>query len=163
MPGLFSLTCLVSVVLSGCFHKDDTGESGEYYVRALVDGQSYQGGSQGGAYNADVDPTELMLWPADAISGYLWGWAPGTTGSWTLSDAAGSEALLFYFDDAMNQYASTSGTLTFDSWQDHLPDNSADSRIGFIRGTFSGSFYDELTGGTVEVTEGEFYSMVTES
>ncbi len=58
--------------------------------------------------------------------------------------------------------ASTSGTLTIDSWEEHAPENDADTRVGFIGGTFS-SELEGVLGSTASVTisDGEFFSMVS--
>ena len=148
-------------LLTACTSGDDTDDLGEFYVTATVDGEPYEGDSQGARYTQAGTPTELMLWPADELSGYLFGWAAGATGSWTLSSGDTPDAVLYWFDSAMAQHISDTGELSIDTWTLHEPENAADERIGFITGTFHGSFSTLDGGSVVEITDGEFHSMVT--
>lgn len=140
---------------------DDDDADDEYQVVATVDGEAYEGNSQGAVFMDHGDTTELMLFPADAISGSVMGWMPGDTGSWQLTDGDGFEAMLIYIDDASSQYTSSSGTFVIDTWEDNTEGGAADPRIGFITGTFQGTFTEFGGEATVEVTGGQFHSMVT--
>jgi len=132
------------------------------FVQASVGGATYQGNSQGVVYNEAADPTELMLWPADALSGYAWGWEPGETGVFTLSSGEVALAVLYFIDpDSSVQFVSDSGTFTIDEWEEHTPDNAADTRLGYIAGTFEGTFVEYAGSATIEVTGGTYYSMVS--
>jgi hypothetical protein len=139
---------------------DDDDADDEYQVVATVDGEAYEGNSQGAVFMDYGDSSELMLWPADAISGSVLGWMPGDTGSWQMTDGDDFEAMLIYIDDASSQYTSSSGTLVIDMWEDN-DGGSADPRIGFITGTFEGTFTEFGGTATLEVTQGQFDSMVT--
>ena len=140
---------------------DDDAAGEDYKVVATVDGEAYEGNSQGAVYMDYGDSTELMLFPADPISGSIFGWMPGDTGSWQLTDVEPLEAMLVYIDDASTSYTSSSGTIVIDTWEENTEGNSADPRIGFMTGTFEGTFTEFGGTATVEVTGGQFNSMVT--
>lgn len=131
------------------------------FVEATVGGATYEGNSQGAIYNEASDPPELMLWPADALSGYVWGWEPGETGTFTLSSGEGALAVLYFIDpDSSVQYVSDSGVFTIDEWQENTPENAADTRLGWIAGTFEGSFTEYAGSTTLEIIGGSYYAMV---
>ncbi len=143
----------------GSFGGSDYG-SEDFFVTATVDGGTYVGDSQGAVYYGESEPTYLMLWPSDNLSGYLFNWAPGDQGLWTLSDDLESaDAYLAWFDTEMNSYVSVTGSLSIDSWEEHIPENSADTLLGYISGSFDGSFMGTV-GGTVTIEDGSFFSMV---
>jgi hypothetical protein len=164
---LATLLALLSLplLLMGCpdtspGDDDDDDADDEYEVVATVDGEAYEGNSQGAVFMDYGETTELMLWPADAISGSVLGWMPGDTGSWQLTDGDDFEAMLIYIDDASTQYTSSSGTFVIDSWEENNG-GATDPRIGFISGTFEGTFTEFGGTATLEVTGGQFDSMVT--
>lgn len=136
------------------------GSASDYHVSATVDGVPYEGNSKGAVFTeaAGDTPSQLMFFPADPISGNLYGWTLGETGTWDLSSDGSTPAMLMYIDGT-TQYVSSSGTLKIKSWLANVAENPADPRLGFIGGSFEGSFAS--TGGTVEVSGGSFYSMVT--
>ncbi len=137
---------------------DDAGD--EYVVVATVDGEAYEGNSQGAVFMDYGETTELMLWPADAISGSVMGWMPGDTGSWQLTDGDDFEAMLIYIDGASTQYTSSSGTFVIETWEDNVEGGATDPRMGFMTGTFEGTFTEFGGTATVEITGGQFDSMV---
>jgi len=140
---------------------DDDDADDEYQVVATVDGEAYEGNSQGAVFMDFGDTTELLLFPADAISGSIFGWMPGDMGSWQLTDGDDFEAMLIYIDGSSSQYTSSSGTFVIDTWEENTSGTTADPRIGFITGTFEGTFTEFGGTDTVEVTGGQFNSMVT--
>ncbi len=131
------------------------------FVRATVDGEAYEGGSTGAVwYGAEATPS-LDLWPADALqASLLASWSPGDTGSYALGDDDAAEAMLVWIPEAGQEYCSTSGTLTVDTW------NSTEEApiIGTISGTFAGTLEGCLgVEGAVEVTDGRYASLVEDA
>jgi hypothetical protein len=135
------------------------------FISATVDGLPYQGSSQGAVYIGTDGETEseLMMFPADEFSGTLIGWEPVVTGTFIMSTEEGSEAIFSYVDGANGQYASTSGEMSIDTWQDHNPDNAADTRLGYMGGSFAGTFTRLSGADTIEITDGSFFVMVTDN
>ena len=131
---------------------------GTVFVQATVDGEAYAGASTGAVWHgADATPS-LDLWPADALQGsILVSWSPGDTGSYALGDGDAAEAMLVWIPEAGQEYCSTSGTLTVDTWS---PTGEAPI-VGTISGTFEGTLEGCLgVEGTVEVTDGRYASLV---
>jgi len=166
---LYTLLSAICLALLACPATDDDDDIGggdddddPTYIEATVGGATYEGNSQGVVFNGAAEPTELMLWPADALSGYVFGWEPGETGTFTLSSGDGALAVLYFIDpDSMVQFVSDSGAFTIDAWEEHTPENAADTRIGWISGTFEGSFTEYAGSATLEVSGGSYYSMVS--
>ena len=145
----------------------DGYHTGDFFVRATVDGVAYEGNSQGTVFSEDptTGATQLMLWPADTLQGYLFGWEGGETGSFDVThadDMADMDGFLMYAAGGGGSWVSNSGSVEIDTWEEHTPDNGADYRIGFIGGTFEAELED-LYGadGAISIVNGEFFSMVS--
>ena len=156
---------LVSILLcAACF---DGGE-GDYFVEATIDGEAYEG-NVGGAHLFQAEPSWMLFFPSDLLQIGVYGWAGGETGSWDLVFEEGCEEgcswALYQLGTAT--YVSDSGTLTIDEWEDHEPDNAADTRIGYAGGTFDSTLSCwmgcEGAAETVEITDGAFYVQVAAS
>ncbi len=155
------------LLCAACFDKlDDTGE--EFYVRATIDGEAYEG-DVGGAHLFDTEPGWLLLFPSDALQITLYDWSDGETGSWDLlyDDACETGCAWLQYQLGTATYVSDSGTLAIDGWTDHEPDNAYDMRLGFASGTFDStlSCWMGCDGApeTVQITDGEFYVQVAAS
>ena len=156
-------------LLAGCGGLADPEgyHTGDFYVTATAAATAYEGESQGVVYMGMQEGLAwTMLWPADRLEGYLFGWEPGETGSFDLSydpeaDPVDGGGYLFWTDDAGGTYASRSGSLEVASWESHEPENSYDLILGYIEGIFSGTV-EGISGttGEVEITDGAFFSMV---
>jgi len=142
---------------------DDTDDQ-ETFITATVDGASYEGESQGCAFTDNGDGTsELLVWPADRISGSVMDWFPGDTDSYAFTGMTEPiVALISYFTEESVQYVGTSGSFDIDTWDPHSPENAADPLIGYIGGTFGGTFTQYGGTDTIEITNGAFYTRVHE-
>ena len=156
---------LFPLFLVGCFDKSDSGDNGDTWVRATIDGQGYEGNSQGVVWYRSA--TMLQLFPGDVLEGTVSGWAEGDTGSWDTAFDAEADAgtWLQYMPEGVT-WVSASGTFTVDNWEAHTPENSYDPILGYITGTFEGSLtcYMGCDGAaaTVEITGGDYRSMVSD-
>jgi hypothetical protein len=156
---------LVAVAACNTDKDTDTDDNGqETFISATVDGVPYEGESQGCAFTNHGDGTsELLVWPADRISGSVLDWFPGDTESFALTATEPLEALISYFTESSVQYVGTSGEFRVDTWEPHTPENAADPLIGYIGGSFHGTFTEFAGTDTVEITNGTYYSRVHEN
>jgi len=140
---------------------DDDPDPSEFFIRAKVDGVDYVGNSKGAALSrmSTSESGQLNLFPADALSGTITDWSAGQTGTFDLATAEPPEAILVYIDSATGAHASTSGSFVIDSWE---WDNDLAPKLGYMTGTFQATCTTLDATSTVEITEGEFFAMVTE-
>lgn len=157
------MTLLLPLLLA-CGGKDDFDyHTGDFYVRALVDGVDYEGSSQGGTWLHDASgATELLMFPADPITGSFFDWAPGDTGELPLSDQEPLVSVMFYLEGSA-AFTSASGVFEIETWEENPGFGGADPRLAVMGGTFEGSFRAVGEERTVEITEGEFFSLITDN
>ena len=132
------------------------------YVIATIDGRRIQ--TPGWAVYrqeqaGDVLSGSLQLFPAQTIAGNI-SWLLGDTGIYTLAGAAGSDALLTYTDHQNRTYVATDGVLAIQSWTPLPSSDPYDSRVGYISGTFEGTFVDLDGVNSVRITGGAFRAAV---
>ncbi|MBW2255189.1 MAG: hypothetical protein JRI25_11390 [Deltaproteobacteria bacterium] len=156
---------LVAVAACDGENGDTDTDDQETFISATVDGASYEGESQGCAFMDHGDSTsELLVWPADRISGSVMDWFPGDIEEYAFTGTTEPvEALMSYFTEESVQYVGTSGSFSIETWEPHIPENAADPLIGYIGGSFHGTFTQYGGTDTVEITNGTFYSRVHEN